>query len=348
MLIACITDQHFGARNDNPVILDNQQLFYEDVFFPKIDELGIKNVIDLGDTFDKRKSVNISTLSRSRSVYFDHIKDRGIQLDVIIGNHTAFYKDSNAVNTIDMVLDGYDNIRVIRHRPEEVDYDGLRIMLMPWINKSNLTDCLEAVKKNTSSILMAHLELEGFTMQKGTVCKHGMKASTFNRAFDQVYSGHFHSPSSQGNITYLGSPYETTWADYGDVKGFHILDTETSELTLVHNPHGLHMKVNFEDRGDWKDSDFEGKIVRLVINTQSVRSEVLEVVDHITNMKAAEVKTIDNYVTRSVKQNISLDVEDLSSTKQMIDSYVDEMPEDRPRDDVKTFLHKLYDKAIAL
>jgi DNA repair exonuclease SbcCD nuclease subunit len=42
----------------------------------------------------------------------------------------------------------------------------------------------------------------------------------FFRKFDTVMSGHFHHKSDDGQIYYLGTPYEIYWNDWEDKKGF--------------------------------------------------------------------------------------------------------------------------------
>ena len=36
----------------------------------------------------------------------------------IVGNHTAFYKNTNDINTIDLMLREYDNIRIVEECEE--------------------------------------------------------------------------------------------------------------------------------------------------------------------------------------------------------------------------------------
>jgi DNA repair exonuclease SbcCD nuclease subunit len=50
--------------------------------------------------------------------------------------------------------------------------------------------------------------------------------------FELVMSGHFHTKSQKGNITYLGNTYQMYWNDYADQRGFHIFDTDTLKLEL--------------------------------------------------------------------------------------------------------------------
>ena len=51
-----ITDQHFGVRNDNIAYINMYKKYYGEIVIPFIKASGIKDVICLGDTFDKRRS----------------------------------------------------------------------------------------------------------------------------------------------------------------------------------------------------------------------------------------------------------------------------------------------------
>jgi len=87
MKVAIITDQHFGARNDSPNFLDFYQKFYDNVFFPKLEEIGIKELLILGDTFDRRKYVNFYSLQRTKQMFFDKLKEKNIKIYMLAGNH---------------------------------------------------------------------------------------------------------------------------------------------------------------------------------------------------------------------------------------------------------------------
>jgi hypothetical protein len=45
------------------------------------------------------------------------------------------------------------------------------------------------------------------------------------KKFKKVMTGHFHLVQEVGNIHYLGSFYQTTWADCGDQKFVYVLET---------------------------------------------------------------------------------------------------------------------------
>ena len=118
------------------------------------------------------------------------------------------------------------------------NYDGLDVALVPWICKENEEECMNFIANASAPILMGHLELGGFQYMAGANIKsHGMDKKVFNR-YEAVYSGHYHTKSTQENVTYLGTQYELTWSDAGDPKYFHVLNTDTRELTPVKNENG--------------------------------------------------------------------------------------------------------------
>lgn len=250
MKIAIITDQHFGSRGNNKVIRENQIRFYEEIFFPKILDEGITTVFDLGDTYDSRQSINLETVDIFQEKYFDPlIKDIGAELYTIVGNHTAYYRNDNRVNTLNTLLRrSYPDIKIIEHKPEKHTFDGQEILFCPWINRQNFKVSMDAIEKTTANTVMGHFEIEGFQMYKNVPgFKGGLSRKVFNR-FDMVLSGHFHHKSKEGVIEYLGAPYEMNWHDHDDSRGFHILDTENMSLEFVENTVKSFLKVAYDDR----------------------------------------------------------------------------------------------------
>ena len=113
MKVAIITDQHFGARNDSAHFLDFYQKFYDDIFFPALQSNGIHHVLILGDTFDRRKYINFYTYKRAREMFFDRLYARNIKVYMLAGNHDTYFKNTNEVNSVDLLLQEYTNIEVI-------------------------------------------------------------------------------------------------------------------------------------------------------------------------------------------------------------------------------------------
>ena len=66
MKIAILNDTHCGVRSDMVEMSNYQGRFYDEVFFPYLDEHNIKQIVHLGDYFDRRKFVNFATLKANK------------------------------------------------------------------------------------------------------------------------------------------------------------------------------------------------------------------------------------------------------------------------------------------
>jgi hypothetical protein len=236
-----ISDQHFGLSSDSEIFHDNFEKFYKDIFFPTLLERKIKKVYHLGDVFHQRKKTNTSTLKKAREYFFDPLAKHGIDISIIIGNHDAYFKESNDVNSPSLTLDSYDNVKVYSECAEEDN-----IALLPWINKSNAQECFNFIKNTKCNILFGHLELKGFKFDKNRTAEHGMSPKYFNR-FDKVLSGHYHTRSKKDNIEYIGAPTQHTWIDDNDKKGFYIFDTKSTEMEYIENPHNLYYSFKYKE-----------------------------------------------------------------------------------------------------
>ena len=244
MKIALLNDTHAGVRNNNQIFAEYQGRFYTEIFFPYLKKHDIKHIIHLGDYFDRRRDVNFFSLHKNYEHFVSVLEREGITMDLIVGNHDIYFKSTNDLNSPDYLLN-FDFINVYKDQTIK-NYDGLDILLLPWINSENIEDVEEYLGIAEADIVMSHLEVNGAEMYPGHFHGGGTPASWFKR-FEQVYSGHFHHKSNLDNIRYLGSQMEFTWSDYGDDKHFHILDTDTREITPVRNPLTIHKKVFYDD-----------------------------------------------------------------------------------------------------
>ena len=237
MKIAIITDTHFGARNDNHNFNDYFYKFYENVFFPTLKERGITTCVHMGDVVDRRKYISYRIAHDFRKRFIGKFQELGIDFHIVIGNHDTYYKNTNKVNSMEELV-GTDRFKIYVE-PEVVEFDDVPILLVPWINDNNYDESMKALAKSKADILMGHLEVNGFMMNVDTVVStDGWDKKLFKR-FDVVFSGHFHHKSDDGQIFYLGAPYEIYWNDFNDPRGFHIFDTATRELERIVNPYTI-------------------------------------------------------------------------------------------------------------
>ena len=141
MKIALLNDTHCGVRGDMEAMSDYQGRFYNEVFFPYLDENDINHIIHLGDYFDRRKYINFSSMKANIKHFIDPMNERGITMDLILGNHDTYYKNTNEVNAPELLLYNQPNVNVIVEH-EVKEYDGFNIALSPWINPENYADAV--------------------------------------------------------------------------------------------------------------------------------------------------------------------------------------------------------------
>ena len=110
MKIALINDTHFGARGDSQLFFDYFMKFFDEVFFPYLEEHDIKTVIHAGDLMDRRKFVNFNILNQVRTRFIDRLHKNDIKLHCILGNHDVYYRNTNMVNSIRELFNNYLNL----------------------------------------------------------------------------------------------------------------------------------------------------------------------------------------------------------------------------------------------
>jgi len=275
------------------------------------------------------------------------MRQLGMRMDIIPGNHDTYYKDTNNPNSLKELLGFFINEVAIIEKPTVLTYDSLKFALIPWINKSNYEETMDFVRSCKADILGGHLELSGFDMMRGLKNEHGMDPSPFKR-FDMVFSGHFHTKSSIGNIHYLGTQFEFYWNDAGDKKHFHVLDTESREVTAIQNPNTLFKKIIYNDeKYDYNSvQDLTDKFVKVVVVNKTNPSMFEHFIDKIQDQNIHELKIAENF------DDILSDVDDakvsLEDTATLLDSYVEALNTDLSKDKLKTDMRSLYNQAQAL
>ena len=345
MKVAIITDQHFGFKKGSKLYLDYFQKFYDEVFFPKIEKLGITTVLDLGDTFDNRKGVDLYSLDWAKTSYFDRLSNLGIDLISIVGNHTAYYKNTNKINTNNLLLREYDNITLFSEATE-LEVGGQPILFIPWINQENSERTYKKIKESKCKVAMGHLELNGFVATHGHTMEHGADFDCYNK-FKQVFSGHYHTRSNNGKIYYLGNPYEMFWNDVNDKRGFHIWDTETLKLKTINNPNALYKVINYNDtpRQLTKFGEYTNKIVKVVVRQKSDEKEYDRFMDSLFKANPHDVKIVERTDHLVFDGEIYNQTED---TITLLDSYVDDLETDLSKNRIKGLMKEIYQAACEL
>jgi len=345
MKIAIITDQHFGARKNSKLFHDYFLKFYNDVFFPTLEAEGITTIVDMGDTFDSRKGIDFSSLSWAKNNYYDKLRDMGCEVHSIVGNHTAYYKNTNNVNAIDLLLAEYDNIKTYSEATE-IKLDNLNVLLIPWINSENENATHKSIKKSKSNVLMGHLEFRGFRIHRGYVMEQGIDVEVFDK-FERVYSGHYHTRSDNGKAFYLGNPYEMFWNDLEDTRGFHIFDTETLVHTPIDNPYRMFYTIYYEDQNyqTFDTREYEDKIVKVIVRKKTSPKKFEKFIDKLYNANVYELKVVENF---QLQENEDFEAFESEDTLSILNRYVEEAEINLEKSRIQETIQNVYQEACEL
>ena len=340
MKVAIITDTHYGAKKGSKHLHDYFETFYKNVFFPALEEHKVEAVIHMGDAFDSRKSIDYQSLEWAKRVVFDPLKK--YEVHMIIGNHDTYYKNTNSVNSPELLLQTYSNIRTYSDAAE-VNIGGLKILFLPWINQENEAKTLKLIEKTTSKCAMGHLELQGFRVNRQLIMEHGLESKLFEK-FERVYSGHYHTRSNNGKVFYLGNPYEMYWTDVNDTRGFHIFDTETLEHTPINNPYKLFYNIYYEDTPYqlFDTTEYENKIVKVIVRKKSKPKDFEKFIDKLYTAGIQDLKIVENF---EIQENEDFEIDEEENTMSILNRYIDEAEFEYDKNVIKGIFQDLYRQA---
>lgn len=350
MKIAFITDTHIGARNDSPYMLDN---FKKSIgwFFDYLENNNITRVMHGGDLFDRRKYISFVTAQVAREYFLEELEKRKIETDIIAGNHDEYYKNTHHINSLNEIVG--DRYKYVRVHTTPIEKDG--ILLLPWITQSNEKESIEAIRNSRSDILLGHLELHGFEMQKGLYADDGMDFKIFNR-YDAVYTGHYHHRSSNHNIHYIGAFSEFNWSDFGDDRGFSIFDTENRKISFVKNPHTLFKGLVYDDVkntdmiktiSETDYSQFKDSFVKVAVLNKTNPYLFDTMIGKLSKENPIDISIVED--SSAFIDNSGEDfIKNVSDTPTMLDNYISGLTLPVNSDKMKKFMRDIYKEAVSL
>lgn len=348
MKVAILGDLHIGAKSSNEIMMRHQARFF-DFFLSELKRRKIQTVIQLGDIWDNRRQVNFRALQFAQERLFEPLNDNGIELHTLIGNHDIFYRESLDISGSDLLLRPYKRIHVYS-RPGTLRFGKSAFDMIPWMCTDNEDECLEYISNSNSDFCCGHFEINNFEVMKGVPYENGIDETRFGR-FKQVFSGHFHLRSHRGNITYVGTPYELNWGDYGSPKGFIVLDAETKKWEYVENPITVYKKVVYDERNgfitDISKMDLEDCYVKLIIKSKKEEFIYNNFVNKLFKTRPADIKFIEtNFMNLDESaNNQNSDNVEVKSVIDLIGDYIDGIDYEK-KPELKRFFVELYNEAV--
>lgn len=327
-------DWHLGVKADDPWVQEIQLKGIRDhIAYAK--KHNIKTIIQYGDIFDVRKAITHKCMEFARQIVGE-LHDAGIHLITIVGNHDMHYKNTLTPNAAQEVMGKYPNVTVIEH-PMTMDFDNVKIDLIPWMCDENTTEIMEHIKNTKATICIGHWELNGFYFYKG-MKSHGLEPD-FLKKYKNVYSGHFHTISEAANVKYIGTPWTLTAGDENDPRGFWVQDTGLGTFDFVPNETTWHRKIFYpNDTIDF--NDFKNIAVRVIVEQvdkglPKFESELEKIVHSLR-----VVSKVDNTVDGEADEEV-----EVKSLLDLMEEYIDALPDghtDEDRESLKALSKQLY------
>ena len=346
MKIAIISDTHFGHKNDSLFFLEESLKFFEEQFFPYLHQNNIKDVIHMGDLMDRRKYVNFNTLHQVKDRFIRFFADNNINLHITLGNHDTFYKNTNFINSINELFGDSKNI-ILYDKPTELQFDTLKIGIVPWITNDNENDCLDFLQTTSASILVGHFEINGFEVVTNIRHSSGSDSEMFSK-FDKVLSGHFHLRQSKQNIHYLGTQYELSFGDVNSKKGFSILDTDTRELEFIENTRKIFNIIKYDDVNGFEKPDankIRNTHVKVIVLNKKKPKIFDMLMDALATCELQELTVVEDFENNDNEES---EVDITQDTISIIASEIDMNENIIHKDRIKMIIKELYMESMTL
>jgi len=350
MKAAILTDTHWGARGDRQALIDNFKLFYEKVFFRYIRENNIKTVWHLGDLVDRRKFINFHTLESMKYNLLDPLDKMKIDCHFIMGNHDMYFKNKVRPNALYELLGEYPFKAYCT--PTEVP--EFNTCVIPWICDETREDAYKLLNSSKMRFCLGHLQIKEFEMDRGRFADEGDDKELFE-SFDSVLTGHFHHKSSYNNINYLGAPYEMTWKDYKDPKGFHVFDFETGELEFIDNPYKMFHKIIYDDESkhlkdlleELDDKKLNNTFIKIVISNKNNSYWFDQFIENLVHKGVSDIQIVEDHYNLNIDDEDEI-LEQAEDTITIINKYIESLSEDVDKNKLQTLIKELYDEAALI
>lgn len=225
---AAFTDIHWGCKN-NSEQHNKDCMSYVEWFCAQVkSDPSIDNIVFLGDWFENRSALNISTMNYSYAGA-KMINDLGLPVFFIIGNHDLYQRNTRELySTIN--FHEFSNFTVV-NEPTVVDELGNGSLICPFLFHEEY-DTLS--KYAGLSTWWGHFEFKGFYVT-GTSIK--MPTGPDHTKFSgptRIFSGHFHKRQIDSNIVYIGNAFPTNFSDVNDTtRGMAVYNHDSDTLDFI-------------------------------------------------------------------------------------------------------------------
>lgn len=224
MKLAMFTDIHWGAKSNS--LQHNQDCTdFVDWFIDNSKDADA--IAFLGDWFEHRNAVNISTLNYSFNA-MKKLNALGKKIFFITGNHDLYHRESRA-HFSTYHFGKLENVILVN----EVYNEG-NMMFVPYLFKKEYPAIAAEIQKKKPKYVFGHFEFNNFVITGADRrMEHGFDHAVLSGP-KYIFSGHFHKRQAKDNTIYIGNTFPTNYGDaWDDARGMAILDTKTDDVDFI-------------------------------------------------------------------------------------------------------------------
>jgi DNA repair exonuclease SbcCD nuclease subunit len=224
---ACFTDLHWGCKTNSEV--HNQDcLNYINWFCNNVkQDPSIDHIFFLGDWFENRSAINISTLSYAYKGA-TLLNELNLPIYFITGNHDLYHKHSREI---------YSTIQYAQHRnfklfnePTIVDEIADGVLVSPFLFHEEYPTLLKYLNIPT---WWGHFEFKGFQITGYNITMPSGPDPDDFVGPKHIVSGHFHKRQAAKNVVYMGNTFPTNFSDADDFnRGMMVYDHVTDQMVF--------------------------------------------------------------------------------------------------------------------
>lgn len=226
MKISLFTDIHWGAKG-NSTQHNEDCLDYIEWFKNKTIEEECDAIVFMGDWFENRNSINVSTLNYS----FDgltRLDALDIPIYFCVGNHDLYHRSNRSLYST-YHFGTFKNVKIVNDIVAEKD-----MLFSPYLFREEYAELAKIIESKKPKYVFGHFEFRNFIVTgSDRKMEHGPDHSLFSGP-KYIFSGHYHKRQALDNVIYIGNTFPTNYGDaWDDSRGMSILDTDTDDVDFI-------------------------------------------------------------------------------------------------------------------
>jgi hypothetical protein len=144
------------------------------------------------------------------------------------------------------------------------------------------------------------------------------------------------------------------WSDFGDDKGFHVLDTSTRELTFYKNPNPIFYKFFYDDLNKQMDEvlvfdseQYKNCYVKVIIKNKTNPLWFDNVIDRLEKSGVVDLQVVEDHLNLNLEADEDI-VSQAEDTMSILKTYINGMSINTDKQRVESIIYSLYNEALAI